>query len=271
MCKRNRHLTKTLKKQGKQPLYYNMKQTLTILSATLIITLFSLTTKAQDAYEQPKSYLSFMGGISSPVGVFKSSDYYNNNAGFAKGGVVFGFDGAIYVYKNLAIGYNFTYQDQGELTQNDAQALANGYNADFNKNTTTVTTNGRYESVNFMLGPQYTFRHKSFFLDLRAAAGFLKSAATPSTSIEFDAYSGTADDITLKQLNSTALAFAYGASGSLRWSFSDAWDIGIKEGFINTNGIKIVNSNNDGTIGRFQTRQPVALLQTTFSITLRFL
>src|ERR1700679_2696233 len=111
-----------------------MKQTLTILSITLITALFSFTAKAQDVVEPPKSYLTFLGGLSTPLGDFKSTDYYNNKAGFAKQGVVFGFDGAIYVFKNFAIGYNFTYSDQGEFTLNDDQIMANGYNTDFNKN-----------------------------------------------------------------------------------------------------------------------------------------
>src|SRR5271170_1302943 len=131
-----------------------MKKTLTILSVTLIIVLFSFTIKAQDAYEQPKSYLTFLGGISTPLGDFKATDYYNNNAGFGKVGPTFGFDGAIFVYKNLSIGYNFTYQDQGELTQNDVNTLSAGFNTDFDKNTTTITSVDRYESLNFMAGPQ---------------------------------------------------------------------------------------------------------------------
>jgi hypothetical protein len=80
-----------------------MKKTLTILSVTLIIILFSFTVKAQDAYEQPKSYLTFLGGVSLPLGDFKSSDYYNNKAGFGKVGPTFGFDGAIFVYKNWSV------------------------------------------------------------------------------------------------------------------------------------------------------------------------
>jgi hypothetical protein len=246
-----------------------MKKTLTIFSVTLIIVLFSFTVKAQDAYEQPKSYLTFLGGFSAPLGEFKSNDYYNNKAGFGKIGPTFGFDGGIFVYKNWSIGYNFTYQDQGELTQDDANTLSAGFNADFNKNTTTITTIDRYESLNFMAGPQYTFTKGKFFIDLRASAGVLKSIATPSYSVNFD-YSIN-PDLAITQFSSSSLAFAYGASAGLRWSFSDAWDVGIKENFINTTGIKIEYNDDPGTTGRFQTRQPVALLQTTIGITLRFL
>jgi len=246
-----------------------MKKNLTILSVTLIFVLFSFTIKAQDAYEQPKSYLTFLAGVSSPMGDFKLADYYNNKAGFAKVGPTFGFDGAIFVYKNWSIGYNFTYQDQSELTQNDANALSAGFNSDFNKNTTTVTTVDRYESLNFMAGPQYTFTRGKFFIDVRASAGVLKSIATPSYGVNFD-YS-TNPYTVITQFSSSSLPFAYGASAALRYSFSDAWDVSIKENFINTTGIKIEYNDDPGTIGRFQTRQPVALLQTTIGITLRFL
>jgi hypothetical protein len=248
-----------------------MKQNFTILSAILItLFLFSLKASAQDDNPQAKSYLTFLGGISSPLSNFGQANYSNNSAGFAKPGAAFGFDLAIYVYKNLAIGVTGTFQDQGELDFNDVTLLANGYNASFDKDVTNVTAVNRYQNINLMAGPQYSFLYKKFTLDLRASAGVIKSTSTPYTTINFDNSSSAA--ATFYQLNSTAIAIAYGGSIGLRYSLSDSWDVGIKANYINSDGIKIDNSNNPdpGTVGRYVTKQPITEVQTTIGITLKF-
>ena len=180
-----------------------MKKTLTLLSAILIITL-SFKAKAQDEEDKPqaKSYLTFLGGLSTPNGSFASTNYYNNSSGFAKTGVTLGLDAAVYVYKNLAIGATFSFQDQGELTLANDQTLANGYNSSFIKDQTSVTSLGRYHSFNLMGGPQYTFLYKKFALDLRADAGLIKSTTTPTLEIIFD-YSSNSGQ-TYNQLSSGA-------------------------------------------------------------------
>jgi hypothetical protein len=245
-----------------------MKKNFTILSAVLI-TLFSLNAKAQDDKPVAKSYLGFLGGLSSAVGNFGQSNYSNNSAGFAKKGPVFGLDAGIYLYKNLALGLTFTYQDQGEISQADVQNLANGYNTSFDKDETNVTANGRYQSVNFMGGPQYTFLYKRFALDLRASAGFVKSISTPVMGVVFDNSNNSATY--LNQLSSGALAFAYGGSAGLRFSLSDSWDVGLKCNYVNSDGIKIENSGPAYTgVGRYQTKLPITEIQTTLGIAVKF-
>jgi hypothetical protein len=245
-----------------------MKKNLTILSV-LLITLISLQAKAQDDVDtKAKSYMSFFGGLSNPTSNFGSSDYNNNSAAFAKKGVTFGLEGVAYFYKNLAFAASFSYQDQGELNATDVQNLSNGYNTSFNKDETTITAVNRYVNFNLMGGPQYSFLYKKFTLDIRAMAGFIKSASTPSLDIVFD-YSTNAD-ATVKQLSSSALSFAYGGSVGLRYKLSDSWDVGLKANYIKSDGIKIENSNNDGTIGRFVTKLPIAEIQTTLGIALKF-
>jgi len=242
-----------------------MKKILTILSATFLI-LIAINVNAQDEQLPVRSYLTLLFGSSSPIGNFGASAYNNNSAGYAKKGVVFGFDGAIHLYKSLSLGYNLTYQDQGELSQNDVNNLANGYNADFVKDITTVTSNDRFTSFNFMLGPQYSYSYKKFTLDVRGSIGFLKNTGTPSLLINFD----NTTNNPINQQSSTSSTLAYGLSGGIRWSFSDNWDLGIKENFIGTDGVKIDNTNNTGAVGRYQTRLPISVLQTTLGITLRF-
>ncbi|HZY38354.1 MAG TPA: outer membrane beta-barrel protein [Mucilaginibacter sp.] len=245
-----------------------MKKNFTILSA-ILITLISLTAKAQDDKPEAKSYIAFIGGLSSPLGSYGSNDYANNNAGFAHKGQTFGLDFGIYLHKNFGIGISLTVQDQGELDSAQIVGLANGYNSSFTKNQTSVTSVGRFSNMTLMVGPQYTFLYKKFALDLRASAGLIKSFTTPALTIVFD-YSSNSGQ-TYYQESSGALAFAYGASAGLRYTLSDSWDVGLKVNYINSSGLKINNTGGDaGTTGRFQTNMPVSLIQPTLGITLKF-
>ena len=240
-----------------------MKKTFTILTTAIII-LVSLKTKAQDTKEYVKSYLGLTGGLSIPVGDFASTDYSNNKAGFAKRSVVIGLSGAYYFYKNLAFAATFSFQDQGELSQNDAQTLANGYNADFKTSSTNVTTVNRYHNLNLMGGPQYSFIYHKFIFDIRAAAGLIKSLSTPSISTEYTKSNNTY--VIFNQNSSTAKAFAYGAGAGVRFSLGDNWDVNLRGNYIASDGINIPNQNNSGAIGRFQTKQPISEIQTTIGI-----
>jgi len=245
-----------------------MKKHLTILSA-ILVTFISFKASAQDDKPQAKSYLSFFGGPSIPTGSFASTSYSNNSSGFAKKGVTFGLDAGIYVYKNLAIGVALGFQDQGELTQADAQNLANGYNSSFIKDQTSVTAVNRYHNFTLMAGPQYSFLIKNFTIDVRADAGLLRSTKTPSLTIVFD-YSSNSGQ-TYYQLSSGAMAFAYGGSAGLRYALSDSWDVGLKFNYVDCSGIKISNTGGDaGTTGRYQTNLPITVFQTTLGMTLKF-
>jgi hypothetical protein len=245
-----------------------MKKNFTILSG-ILITLFSLTAKAQDDKPQAKSYMAFFGGLSVPLGSYASTTYSDNNAGFAKKGTTYGLDFGIYVHKNFGIGITVAYQDQGELDSTNVQNLANGYNSSFTKNQTSVTSLGRFTNLTFMVGPQYSFLYKNFTFDLRASAGIIKSFTTPATTIVFD-YSSNSGQ-TYYQESSGAVALAYGASLGIRYALSDSWDIGLKANYINSSGLKISNTGGDsGTTGRFQTNMPVSLFQPTLGITLKF-
>ena len=189
-----------------------------------------------------------------------------NSAGFAKKGVVFGLDGAYYFYKNLAFAATFSYQDQGELSQNDAQNLSNGYNTDFKTSSTLTTTVNRYQNINLMGGPQYSFVYRKFTFDVRASAGIIKSFSTPSVEAEFTNADNTF--VTINQNSSKATAFAYGGGAGVRFSLGDNWDLNLRGSYISSSGLSISNTNNTGSIGRFQTKQPITEIQTTLGISL---
>jgi hypothetical protein len=245
--------------------YNNMKKTLTIL--TLLVLFISYKASAQDDLpQQIKSYLSFQGGVSLPSGNFGKSIYGNNSAGYAKNGAVFALDGAVYLYKNFGIGATFTFQDQGELNTNDAQSLSNGFNNSFVKDQTTVVAQGRYHSSFLMAGPQYSFIFNKFIVDLRASAGIVKSWSTPIIIVEFD--TSNDNNIVPTQVSSTARAFAYGGSAGLRYSIGQNWDVGFKLNYVNSDGIAIQNTGDPGTTGRYVTKLPITVLQSTLGITL---
>jgi len=260
-----------IKTPGKKSAQSNMKKTLTILSA-ILTTIISLNARAQDKdpgepQEYAKSYLTLLGGVSTPLSNFSSYDYYNNKAGFAKRGVVIGLDAADYLYKNWAFAVSATFQDQGELTYNDALILATGFTNQLNKDNTTITTVGRYHNIMLMGGPQYTFTYKKFLIDLRGQAGAIKSTSTPTVSAVFDNL--TSIENGYNQMSSSAIAFAYGGSVGVRWSFAEGWDIGLKGNYVNSSGLTIVNTNNPNTGARFVSRQPITIFQTTFGISVR--
>ncbi|MDF2431699.1 MAG: hypothetical protein JWP44_1330 [Mucilaginibacter sp.] len=248
-----------------------MKKTLTILSAILISLIsISFNAQAQDDKPQAKSYITLQGGTSFPGGNFGKSGYNNNSSGFAKKGVTFGLDGAYYFYKNLGIGITASFQDQGQLNQNDAQSLSDGYTASFQRDQTSVTTMGRYHSYNLMAGPQYSFLIKKFTIDVRASAGVIKSISTPDITVVLDP-ANVSTLLTMEQKSSSASAFAYGGSAGVRYSLGGAWDIGLRANYINSSGISISNIGHpDNTTGRIVTKQPISELQTTLGITLHW-
>ena len=234
--------------------------------ASLIIAFFTFLTlnvKAQDQ-ETPKSYFGFFGGVSLPLGEFKSTDYNNNKAGFGKMGLDYGLDGAYYFHKNFAIGASIAYQDNGELNQTNADNLAAGYTASYGADATTVTATKRYQTVNILLGPQYSFTKGKFILDIRATAGILKVFDTPETAILL---SGITDQTaTFYQRSASATVFAYGGNASLRFKLSENVFLTARGSYLNTQGPSITNDDRSTNIGRIMTRQPISTLQTTLGL-----
>jgi opacity protein-like surface antigen len=247
---------------------HNMKRTFTLLIITLI-TLTTISVKAQDVPVNPvKSYIGIYGGLSTPQGDYAQSNYDNNKAGFAKRGATFGLDGAFYFYKGLGVGASITFQDQGELTNNDANTLAVGYTGSFSADQSTVTAVNRYHSFNFLIGPQYTFVYHKFLIDLRADAGLIRNTTTPE--ITTDLIGVPNQTKTFYQRSARANIIGYGGNLGIRYKFSDSWTVGIRGSYIDSQGLKIVNDDRQEAVGRLVTKQPLSELQTTVGLTLSF-
>jgi hypothetical protein len=237
----------------------NIKRIFTVV----IITFFGLI--ATGAHAQVKSYFGFFGGVSNPLGDFKSADYYNNKSGFAKKGLTYGLDGAWYVYKNLAIGASITYQDNGELNQANADSLAAGYTKSFSADQATVTATKRYQTVNILLGPQYTFTTGKFLLDLRASAGILKVFSTPETNILLSGV--TNQTTTFYQRSSSSTVLGYSGTAALRYKLSDNVFLTLRGAYLYSTGPNITNQGRTADLGRLVTKQPFNTLNTTIGFT----
>ena len=237
-----------------------MKKIFTLFTAALMM-LIVLNARAQDSQgdgDEPvklKSYIGIFGGQSRALSDFKSTDYSNPKAGFAKNGFVMGIDGAVYFYKHFAIGYTISKQDQGKLTCDDDQKNSQGYTDDIKADGSTVTADKRYRSYNVLLGPQYTFVLHHFRFDLRASAGVIKNTATPSVAVDITGV--PAQTTTFTQQSSKGTAFAYGGSAAVRFDMGSGWDLLLKGNYVKSDGPTISTTGRTSNLGRIVTKQPM--------------
>lgn len=229
---------------------------------SLFVAFFAII--ATSANAQVKNYFGFFGGVSNPMGDFKSTDYYNNNSGFAKKGLTYGLDGAWYFHKNLALGASITYQDNGELSQANADSLAAGYTKSFSADQATVTATKRYQTVNILLGPQYTFEKGKFLLDLRASAGILKVFSTPETNILLSGV--TNQTTTFYQKSSSSTILGYSGTAALRYRLSENVFLTLRGAYLYSSGPSITNEGRTSNLGRLVTKQPFNTLNTTIGL-----
>jgi hypothetical protein len=239
-----------------------MKRVFTIIVlSTIIFTAFS-------AKAQVKSYIAFYGGVSDPIGSYASTDYSNNQSGFAKKSVTFALDGAFYIKKNFGIGVTVSFQDQGKLTATNAQTLAQGYTDSYQADEADLNAYDRFHNWNALIGPQYSFVYKNFILDLRASAGITVITSTPETNVILIGVPEQAG--TFYQYRSHGKAFAYGGSAGLRFKLSDGLSIGLKGAYVGSPGAPVVNSTRTEILGREVTKIPISELQGTLGLIVNF-
>jgi hypothetical protein len=240
-----------------------MKRVFTIaFLSTIIFTAFS-------ASAQIKSYIGLYGGLSNPSGNYASTDYNNDQSAYAKRGVTFALDGAVYVYKSLAIGGMISFQDQGKLNANDTYNLAQGYTASYGADQATVSGYDRFHNWNVLIGPQYSVQYHKFILDVRASAGIIKVFSTPETSIQLE---GVPEQSGIfYQRKSGGLLFGAGASGGIRYKLGDSWTFGVKVAYVGSGGTSVTNDGmTEAAPGRLVTKIPITELETTAGFTLSF-
>ncbi|HTK19041.1 MAG TPA: hypothetical protein VL442_06000 [Mucilaginibacter sp.] len=248
----------------------NIKRILTVLIVAFFVfnaigAHAQTETQTQTQTQPPlTSYFGFFGGVSNPLSDFKKADYYNNKAGFAKKGLTYGLDGTWYFYKNLGLGGSITYQDNGELSQTNADSLSAGYTNSYSADYSNVTTSKRYQTVNILLGPQYTFTKGKFLLDLRASAGILKTYSSPETSIYLSGV--TNQTTTFYQKTASATVLAYGATAALRFKLSDNVFLTARGAYMGSQGPTVTYQDRTTTLGRDVTRQSFNTINTTIGL-----
>ena len=238
-----------------------MKRAFTIVFLSTIIFAFS-------AKAQVKSYIALYGGLSDPSGNYKSTDYNNNQSGFAKKGVTFALEGAYYIHKNFGIGATISFQDQGKLNSNEVSALAQGYTNSYAADQATTNGYDRFHNWNILVGPQYSFVYKNFILDLRPSAGIVVVTSTPETNtilVGVPEQTGF-----FYQYRSHGTVFGYGGMAGLRFKLGDGFSIGIKGTYLASPGTTVTNTVRTETLGREVTKLPINEFQTTVGFNISF-
>jgi len=215
-----------------------------------------------------KSYFGIYGGIGKPIGDFAKTDYSNNKAGYAKRGAVVGLDGAWYFYKNLGLGGTLFFQDQGSINSNDATAISNGFTTDLKADAMTTSVTNRYHTLNFLLGPQYSFLVHKFTIDLRASGGIVKSTSTPEFT--FNPTGSEAQTSIFYQRSAKAYVAGYSGSLGLRYALGDSWTLSLRGTYFGSEGPTVKYDDRIVTVGRYVDRQPFSTVQATFGINLLF-
>jgi hypothetical protein len=192
-----------------------MKKTILLfaLKSLLLSHLFS-----QEKNER-KGYSSIILGASIPTGNFKSENFYNNEAGYANGGILF----------DIAFAYNFHPKlgvksiMRGQANPLDAgtyaQDLADFLGEDYAAGSTTVSVQSSVYSLGGMLvGLNGSFPiEKNIKFEPYALIG-LSTATLPSMMVESFYYQNKMNSIYQEQATTNSFSYIIGASAKLNLS-----------------------------------------------------
>jgi len=237
---------------------------------TLACTVMLLNTSTLWA-QSNKSFIGISGGISTPIGNYSKTDlggygHWNNNTGFAKTGFNLGVEGAYYVLPKIGIGGVFNFSDHGKLNRSDARQLGDSYTDAFAVDYTTVTTSKRYQTLNVLVGPYFSFPCHKFSFDVRLLGGWTKSISTPEISVQLE------DDESnvFTQKSSTASAFGWQAGIGLRYALTEKISLSIRGDYFYSSGIKIDNENRNNNAGRLVTNQTLSWINGSVGLAYAF-
>jgi hypothetical protein len=239
------------------------------MKTNLILISLAVASVSTSAIAQDKAqhYISFSVGASAPVGDFSKSDAgtfnnWNNSAGFAKTGMLFTIEGAYYFKSRIALAGTLYFSDHGSFNGTDASKLGDSYTDAFAVDYTTVSTTGRYQSLNLLIGPQYSFPVKKITIDVRLLGGVIKSLSTPTMTVELE------DQSSFTQSSSNAAAFGWQVGGGFRYPLTNKLGFLFKADYFNSSGVTVDNSNRNNTAGRLVTTQPMSWINGAVGMTL---
>ena len=238
-----------------------MKTRLILICITFVIT---VSTFAQD---KAKNFIGFTVGASIPLGDFAKSETgafnnWNNSAGFAKTGVAVGVEGAYYFLRKIGLGGTIYFSDHGGFSKSDVAKLGDSYTDAFGVDESTVSTTGRYRSLNVMVGPYFSFPMNKFTVDVRLMGGLLKSFSTPEMTVQLE--DNTESKFT--QASSTSSAFGWQAGAGLRYSLTDKIGLVFRADYFSSSGVTVDNENRTNSAGRMVTKQPISWVNSSIGI-----
>ena len=238
------------------------------VNSILFAALFLLGMPAQ-AQNKIQHYIGISVSASAPMGDFAKAETgtlnnWNNTAGYAKSGFAVGLEGAYYFAPKIGLAGTLYFSDHGGFSKDDAAKLGESYTDAFAVAESTINTTKRYQSINIMVGPQFSFPANKFTFDVRVLAGVIKSLSTPAITVQLEDNT----DTPLRQLSSTAVAFGWQVGGGLRYALSDKLGLLVRADYFNSAGVAIDNQNRFNNAGRLVTTQPLSWLNGSIGLSL---
>ena len=215
-----------------------------------------------------RGYVGLNVGASFALGDFGKSDYYNNQAGFAKTGLHLALDGAHYFGGGLVgVAGQVAYSDNGRLKTNDLQKIGAGFTDGFGVDESTLRSSGRYRRLTAMVGPSFMFPLGSKLrLEARGLVGIVHSFSTPTLTVQLEDNAQTL----LTQYSSTSTVFGYQAGLSLHYALAERLGVVLRGDFMGASAFTIDNGNRMNNAGRLQTKQPVSAFNTSLGLAFNF-
>ena len=241
-----------------------MKLQLLALAAALALPL------AAAAQGPNKSYVGLNAGASFALGDFGKSDYYNNQAGFAKTGFHGALDGA-YFFGGGVVGVagQVAFTDNGRLTADDlTNQFGPGFTDGFGVDESTLRSDNRYRRLTAMVGPTFLFPVgiPKLRLEVRGLVGLVHSISTPTYTVQLEDNAMTL----LTQTSSTSTRFGYQAGLGLHYALTERLGLVLRGDYLGAGDLRIDNANRTNNAGRLQTKQPVTAVNTSLGLAFAF-
>lgn len=211
-------------------------------------------------------FIGITGGYARTGGNLIQNDYSNPASGYANpSGINLGIDGAYYFHKNIGIGGMFSGTG---FNCKGLQTLSDGYKEDFDVDSSTVYAKGRYSTLNFLVGPYFSFPVNKLTIDFRAMGGMVL-ARTPQFQVDLE----DQKDVTFYQNSSSAATFGFQLGAGLRYSVYKNLAIKLSGDFFYSRpDFKITNENRMVNAGRLimEYKQPISGWYLNFGIAYQF-
>ena len=142
-----------------------------IITIGLLIAIVSV----QNLYSQDKgrSYISFNGGLSMPIGAYSQSSFKTDKAyGFAKPGLNISIDSRINVYKRFGIGVyigTHSHKLDNQPIEKNIRTIKNFPNSQYKIETST--SGGDLSGASVLAGLSYSIPMKNFAFDFKILGG----------------------------------------------------------------------------------------------------